>query len=370
MSAVESFLKDFEERLRHIEELERVLDDILECVEKLQNLYLQVGRLNILTRLRKIEALSAEELLNLRRTNEVESLVKEVGREAVMEAISKIIGCDVRNHVRARDFEELYALYKEVVDMLDKFKHIEEIKYLICYNLMNYDEKLDDISHHRKQLLLKLDVALSEVKDVRIQFIEGDLFSLVWNSIKEKRISELERLPKLIQVLKIVSGIEPLPKVSCEDYYSLVVRRWCNTYNKLIERFLRLLKELTDLLHKLDISMVNELYDLYDRINKVRDEIEKYRKSVKDRASRVIKRFPLVEDFNALLKFVDEHIRRQQLTSTQQHILEVLSDKGEISLTKLAEELQERGLKVGFEELLRELYDLCLRGIVDCMVRL
>jgi len=369
MSAVGLFLKEFSARLERIEDTRRVLNEALRIIGHLEDLCKQVRGLSVVARLRKVLPVSVDELLDPEKAKELRSYLEEVYREALLEAISRVIGIDVRFHTRVNELDKLYELFRKIADLIDNVRNKDEIKTLIIDNISKYDEKIEDLMQRYSKILLEFDKALDEAEHIRIKFYKGDLRDLILSCAKEKHITELRQLPKLLGLLRRLSKLESSPEIECKKYSTPLVRGWCNRYNEQLRKLLEMLEEIADTLQRLNLTNIDNLEDLCKKAEKAREEVEKYCRNIISRVFRIIGRPPAeIKSFKELLEFADKGVAELRLTPVQQHILVLLSEKQMTNLEELINELKSNGIDE--VEALCSLYNLCSKGIVRCTAEL
>jgi len=218
-------------------------------------------------------------------------------------------------------------------------------------------------------VLRKLDYALEEAKHINIRFCESNLRRLLLSCVKGASLTELAQLPKLLELLRKLSEIVPLSEIRCKEYSTPLVRGWCNRYNERTRKFSEKLRKITEMLQELNLSKIDQLEELRRDAERIKEDVEKYRRNLISRIRKIIESPPIsVESFEEVLKLFDRGIAELKLTPEQQRILELLSERREIGLEELVNKLQEEGISE--VSLLHSLYDLCFRGIVKCLVEL
>jgi len=370
MASVEEFVNKYEVRLRSVNEvieLLKTLSDDLDLLYKIRSQAADIGleKLSVIEGLRQLFFLNEEELLDVDKVRKAHSLVSKICRDAMLEVLSKIIGHKVE--AWSTDYRELYSVFSEFIDLYKRLKHKETIMELISYNISTSNVKLEEIIRVKKQLL-EVDRVLEEIASIDMRIMGVDFHALVEARLRETHLSELEKLSLLVRLLKDIAQIKSPAKIRCEAFSSIIVRKWCEEYIKSIDEFEKKLRDIIKLLRELDLSNLEKLKKKYSEVIKTLENLKNYENELIHRAKKIVKT-SLSGKIDEVLKSVDEHVRHERLNQLQQLILEMLARERVMEMPRLLEDLQ-KSAHCSLEEILRAVYDLNVRGIISCTVRL
>jgi len=372
MRSVKEFVKNYETRLKSVDKVTNLLEALsheLNLLHKIRSQAASMGlrKLSAIEGMRQILSLNEEELLDVEKTSEVYNLVNEICKDAILEVLSKIVGNKIKAQVT--NCEELYPMFNDFVDLYRNLKHKEVIKEIIAYNVSVTDAKLEDVIRVKEQLL-NVDKALDEIASIDSQIIGVDLHVFVKSKFKEVSFKELEKLISLANLLKDLAKIRKPIRINCEEFSSIIVKKWCNEYNELIDKLENRLNDVKTMLQEFDISKLEKIKEKYSETKESLEYIDFYKNEVFNKAERILKeKLVPLREINDVLRCTDEHVKHEHLEQLHQLILGMLASEGTMEISKLIKNLQKVSQR-SHEEILRAVYDLCTRGIITCIVQL
>jgi len=368
VSAVESFLKEFENKLYNVKNVEEELKAISVVVESLEKLYKQTGGLKALTKLSEVIPTSADELLDLENAKYLRGRLSEILRAALLEAISNALLVDASRYTKLSDPNELFSLYEQIITLLSEVKNKDEVKRLIFDNVVHFGENIEDIVRKYGTIIKKYDEILSSVKTIRIPFIQVNLLDLVSSSMQGKPFSQIDQLLEFHSILTELSEFEYPREIECGNYTEPLVAGWCKRYNEHLRSTSELLDKIGNLLREFDLSKVNELKELVKKLKESNKRVDSFREEVAVRVYNLVNVNVRSEDFEEVLKIANTKVKELGLDHIQQKILEQLAERNSISLGDLINKLSSEGYQLN--NILDSLYILCSRGVIKCRLEL
>lgn len=362
----EKLCQKIDKRIKELDiynrELKKTLEEISNYIKKVKDV---MGDASFL---KDVVTSGAEnKLANLEKAKEVLEEVKRRGAEVLRGALSSYLGCVPRLRDEKLTIDYLYELYKNVDEVMNNITDKEKIKIFICNNITIYKLTLEDLLA-QKNYLWELDSRLKYFHNMKFKFAEIAPREVLWNNVKSWHISKLRNdLIPLSSLLEYFVNIDIPNFVTCR-YSTVIALRLCKRFNDSVEYSIKILDGVKKaLLDKGEIDLIKELEKLkaeYDNsIKMLQKNVERMR--ILLNKLKIAETEMCVED---ILRRIDEEISKLNLTPIQQSILDELNEREEVSIKDLVGELLSRS-NFQLEVLLRELYNLCEMGLVECMVK-